>query len=104
LSSGQSSSNKTITYLGAPFLDEQAKSHEAIGELCRMVVSRKKFPFVSNALRGIVSHLTVKCGGTVHDNGIAKITASSVENSEEAPRNAADLRIDPWFSSQDKPD
>jgi hypothetical protein len=55
------------------------------------------------ALSGIVSYLTEKCGGNIHDRGVVEITASSVSNPDYA-RNAADLgNWNSCFTSKDKP-
>jgi hypothetical protein len=55
------------------------------------------------ALSGIISYLTTKCGGNVHDRGVVEITASSVSN-RYYPQNAADLgNWNSFFCSKDKP-
>jgi hypothetical protein len=53
-------------------------------------VRTSQFPFTSDPLGGLVSHLTTKCGGNVHDKGAVEITASSVDG-DNRPLNAADL-------------
>jgi hypothetical protein len=42
------------------------------------------------ALFGIISHLTAKCSGNIHQRCVVKITASSVSNTDY-PWNAAQL-------------
>jgi hypothetical protein len=54
------------------------------------------------ALSGIVSHLTTKCGGNVHDKGIVEITASSVSGTAY-PQNSANLEDNSWFWSENEP-
>jgi hypothetical protein len=55
------------------------------------------------ALSGIISYLTAKCGGNVHDKCVVEITASSVSGTDYA-QNAGDLE-DEWssFESENKP-
>jgi hypothetical protein len=65
---------------------------------------RMKFPFTSDPLGGLVSHLMAKWGGNIHGNGVVEITASSLIGSNYAARNAADLGDkDSRFQSQDTP-
>jgi hypothetical protein len=55
---------------------------------------------------GVIAHLTVKCGGNIHDKGAVEVTASSVAERGEnwrAFRNAADLGTDSCFWSNDRP-
>jgi uncharacterized coiled-coil protein SlyX len=55
---------------------------------------------------GIISYLTRKHGGNVHDEGIVTITSKSVKSdqSEYAVRNVADLSSAySWFLSKNKP-
>jgi hypothetical protein len=60
--------------------------------------------FSSNALSGVIAHLTGKCGGNVHDQDFAAITASSVFSFRDTPWNAADLEDkNLWFWSKDEP-
>jgi hypothetical protein len=55
------------------------------------------------SLSRIISHLTAKCGGKVHDMGVVEITASSVYNIHY-PHYAADLGIiGSHFISENKP-
>jgi hypothetical protein len=59
-------------------------------------------------ISGIISHMTMKCGGNIHDRGVVEITASSVYqdyDSSCAPRNAADFggKVSE-FASKNKPD
>jgi hypothetical protein len=53
---------------------------------------------------GIISYLTRKYGGNVHDKGIVTITSKSVykDDPEWALRNVADLSSD-YFNSKDEP-
>jgi hypothetical protein len=58
------------------------------------------------ALSGIISHLTAKCGGNVHDKGFVEITASSVHSHPSynfAPQNAAEFGDFSCFFSQNEP-
>jgi hypothetical protein len=57
---------------------------------------RPSFP-----LDGIISHLTAKFGGNVHDHGVFHITASRVVNdsSNHTAKNVADLGTDLYFLS-----
>jgi hypothetical protein len=51
-----------------------------------MVFPQKQFPFTSEPLGGIVSHLREKCGGNVHDKGPVDITASRVSTDRTAEK------------------
>jgi hypothetical protein len=66
------------------------------------------FPFTWARFNGVISYLTAKYGGNVHDKGVVEITASSVEKSwcgtEVPPRNTADIKSDSYFESENKPD
>jgi uncharacterized coiled-coil protein SlyX len=56
-------------------------------------------------LGGIISYLTRKHGGNVHDKGIITITSKSVwaDDPQYAPRNLADFTSDLYFNSRDEP-
>jgi uncharacterized coiled-coil protein SlyX len=54
-------------------------------------------------LDGIISHLTWKHGGNVHDKGIVRISSMSVWSGAWAVRNAADLTSGSSFSSRNQP-
>jgi hypothetical protein len=61
------------------------------------------FPFTWAPFNGIISYLTVKCGGNVHDLGVVEITSSSVFNTY-SPRNAVSLGdMETYFYSKDEP-
>jgi hypothetical protein len=63
------------------------------------------FPDMWAPFNGIVSFLTTKCWGNVHDKGAVKMTASSVvdDDIDSYPRNAAHLGdTDSNFTSADK--
>jgi hypothetical protein len=55
------------------------------------------------SLEGIISYLTKKHGGNVHEKGIVTITSKSV-NPRYPPTNVADLTSDRWFNSKKEPD
>jgi hypothetical protein len=59
----------------------------------------------ANPLDGIISYLTRKHGGNVHDKGIVTITSQSVyeDNPKYATRSVADLASDSYFWSKDEP-
>jgi hypothetical protein len=54
---------------------------------------------------GIISYLTKKHGGNVHEKGIVTITSKSVLNdaAQYALKNVADLASGSWFQSRDEP-
>jgi hypothetical protein len=54
-------------------------------------------------LDGIISYLTKKHGGNVHDRGIVAITASSVVHPRNDAKMAADADFSSWFLSRDEP-
>jgi hypothetical protein len=72
-------------------------------------------PNVSSPLEGIISYLTRKHGGNVHDRGIVTITSTEPKCSlfaslppyhdspNSAAKNAADLTADRFFFSKDAP-
>jgi hypothetical protein len=59
----------------------------------------------AKSLDGIISYLTQKHGGNVHDKGIITLTSKSVlsHNPKCALRNVADLTSGSWFWSKDEP-
>jgi hypothetical protein len=60
------------------------------------------FPLTAeDSLGGIISGLTQKHGGNVHDRGIVAITASDME--DDTRRNVADLTSDSFFRSRNEP-
>jgi hypothetical protein len=68
---------------------------------------RLKFPLhIGRSYDGIISFLTRKHSGNVHDKGIVTITSKSVldDKPSNAPRNVADLTSQSGFQSQDSPD
>jgi hypothetical protein len=60
----------------------------------------------ANSLDGIISYLTGKHEGNVHDKGIVTITSKSVlsDNPKWAARNVTDLTSETWFWSKNEPD
>jgi hypothetical protein len=67
--------------------------------------SRGRFPLPFNCSEeGIISHLTQKHGGNVHDKGIVTITASDLDDRPTYTRkNVADLSAYSYFMSDDEP-
>ena len=66
----------------------------------REVVYNKAKP-----LDGIITYLTHKCGGNVHENDVVEVKGSSVYESggiEHAAKNAVDLGSDSSFQSKDQ--
>jgi hypothetical protein len=57
----------------------------------RFVINDKQFSPTDKSLDGIISYLTSKCGGNVHDKGLIETTSNSVYCSY-CPRNALDLQ------------
>jgi hypothetical protein len=54
-------------------------------------------------LDGILTHLTTKAGGNVHDQGIVSAFSDSVQTPVHAPKNAADMVSRSYFCSDDQP-
>jgi hypothetical protein len=54
------------------------------------------------SMDGIISYLTKKHGGNVHDKGIVRITSKSVWDEGYSVRNVADLTDDRYFISENK--
>jgi hypothetical protein len=70
-------------------------------------LKKVRFPFKeAKSLDGVISYLTRKHGGHVHDKGIVTITSKSVHDDRPkfALRNIADLTSDSYFYSKDEPD
>jgi hypothetical protein len=63
------------------------------------------FPYHSSPLDGIISHLTSKFGGNVHNRGGVIITANRVYNSDpsHAVKNVADFGTDSVFNFANEP-
>jgi hypothetical protein len=58
----------------------------------------------AGSLDGIISHLTKKHGGNVHEKGIVRITAKSVyDDALYGLKNVADLASDSSFVSENQP-
>jgi hypothetical protein len=74
----------------------------ADSRLFHRLIVRKRHDSASQ-LDGIVSFLTSKYGGNVHDYGIVDVTSSSCCGNAY-PKNAADLLVDSKFGSQGRPD
>jgi hypothetical protein len=65
------------------------------------------FPLVpSSPLKGIIHHLTLECGGNVHDRGVVSITADRprYDSSDFAANNIADLEANSVFYCADAAD
>jgi hypothetical protein len=61
---------------------------------------------VHKSLDGIISYLTRKHGGNVHEKGIVTITSKSVDSTRPdcAPQNVADLTTESYFYADAEPD
>jgi hypothetical protein len=57
----------------------------------------------ANSVEGIISYLTKKHAGDVHEKGIVTITSKSVSGSRSARKNVADLTSYSSFRSNDEP-
>jgi hypothetical protein len=55
------------------------------------------------SLDGIISYLTKKHGGNVHEKRVVAMTASSVSRDYHSPQNAADFSTDSVFASDNAP-
>jgi hypothetical protein len=61
----------------------------------------------AGSVKGIISYLTTKHGGNVHEKHIVAITAKSVgcpDDPRFAVQNVGDLTSDRWFMSDNEPD
>jgi hypothetical protein len=58
----------------------------------------------ANSLQGIISYLTKKHGGNVHEKGIVTIVSKSIDPDYYPLKSVADLTSDSWFVSKDEPD
>jgi hypothetical protein len=88
LGSAQSNSSRKIAELAV----QLAQTKQEVDRLRKQVFPPKK-EFLYYALNGIISHLTAKCCGNVHDKGAVEISASSLHYNDPsfALWNAADL-------------
>ena len=69
-------------------------------------VLNKRREFVYNEsekLDGVIAQLTRECGGNVHNKGIVNVTASSVANESNHPKNATEFETKQDFYSQNEP-
>jgi hypothetical protein len=67
-------------------------------------VKHVEFPLQDpSSFDGIISYLTRKHGGNVHDKGIVTITSKSVDSDRYAPQNVTDLTSYSYFHSKHKP-
>jgi hypothetical protein len=92
---------------------EQTKSGGATAHLLQpktappspatQTIEKLQFPFTSDLLGGLVSHLTAKCGGNVHAKGAVEITASSASSEDNVPETVADFGTDSCFMTDNKP-
>ena len=65
-------------------------------------IAHKEFVYNEAApLRGIIAHLTRKCGGNVHEKGLVEVTASGV-HCGLVPEHAVELGSDSEFCSKNK--
>jgi hypothetical protein len=76
--------------------------------IARRLISRVAIEFPlkeARSLEGIISHLTQKHGGNVHDKGIVTVTSKSVVSGDawNAQRNVVDLASRSYFWSADGP-
>jgi hypothetical protein len=73
--------------------------------LISQVAHEVEFPLNEpRSLNGIISYLTQKHGGNVHDTGIVTITASDMDDDPRYTRkNVADLTFESQFISKDHP-
>jgi hypothetical protein len=70
--------------------------------LVRPVKEVEFLPIDWNSFKGIISYLTRKHGGNVHDNGIVKIASKSLGSG--SVEDVADFSSDSYFMSRDEPD
>jgi hypothetical protein len=81
--------------LGRRFVQEVVPS----GNDDRVMLHETRFAPDGKSLDGIISHLTSKCGGNVHNNGIITASSSSVYDSRH-PKNALDFQnVSTYFIS-----
>jgi hypothetical protein len=69
-------------------------------------LSKAEFPMqVAKSLQGIISYLTKKHGGNIHEKGIVTITSKSVLNDDPkyALKSVADFASDSYFHSKNEP-
>ena len=55
-------------------------------------------------VNSIISELSRKCGGNVHDTGMVNVTASSVYSISHYPKNAVDLETNAYYLSMNERD
>jgi hypothetical protein len=62
-------------------------------------VTRSFPPIAGSPLKGIIHHLTLECGGNVHDRGVVSVTADRPldDRPDYAAKNIADLEANSYF-------
>jgi hypothetical protein len=63
-----------------------SRSNDRLARPCQQLL-----PQIQSSLEGIISYLTLKCGGNVHNRGIITVTASS-EGGLEWAKNVVDFQ------------
>jgi hypothetical protein len=74
-----------------------------VGMSASAAKSRRELPTAD--LNGIISYLTAKHGGNVHERGLVRIASKSVQDDDAlwAPKNVADLTLGSRFWSGNEP-
>jgi hypothetical protein len=73
---------------------------------CRFLHAERTFSPSSKSIDGMISYLTTKSGGNIHDKGLTEATASGIYKSSPSyhPKNAIDLQNrSSCFESSGKP-
>lgn len=84
-------------------LDEKIEPKKVAPKSSKIECNMKVFDFDGNSenrLNGIISHLTKEVGGNVVDNKIVNITSSTINDSSQSPKNAADFIGENFFASK----
>jgi hypothetical protein len=92
-----------VTRADANSLEQRCASKAYVDEELKFLkrVTGSFPPIPGSPLKGIIHHLTLECGGNVHDRGVVAITADRPANDSPgcAAKSIADLEANSWFHS-----
>jgi hypothetical protein len=97
--------SKFLAKSDAPLLEQRCASKAYVDEELKLLkrVVHRFVPIPAAPLNGIIHHLTLECGGNVHDRGVVAITADRPVSGHTgyAAKNIADLETNSYFYCHD---
>ena len=90
-------------------LEEKKKTKISLKEeketSLRHYIDIKDFNYLKGKeFQGIMSYLTMKTGGNIHENGTIKITSNSINYRDQSPKNLVNYDNDSYYCSKDDGD